>query len=119
MCDVGGQAQQPAQYVVSSTLDDPGWTNTTVLDGEVVHAVSKLKQELSGEIVVAASFQLVRTPMEHGLADELRLIVFPFVLGGGERLFGERIDSTSVRLLETRTVGAGLASLTYESVREC
>jgi dihydrofolate reductase len=102
------------KYVVSSTLEDPVWNNSTVLKGEVVNEVSKLKQELNGEIVVYASFQLVRTLMEHDLVDELRLIVFPVVLGAGERLFGETSDKTPLRLLGTWTVGDGLAYLTYE-----
>jgi dihydrofolate reductase len=106
------------KYVVSSTLETPKWTNATVLRGDVVNEVSKLKQKLDGEIVVYASRQLVRTLMEHDLVDELRLIVFPVVLGAGERLFGETSDKKSMRLLDTRTVGDGLAYLTYELVRE-
>jgi dihydrofolate reductase len=106
------------KYVVSSTLKDPGWNNSTVLNGEVVNEVSKLKQELNGEIVVYASFQLGRTLMEHDLVDELRLMIFPFVLGAGERLFGEASDKKDMRLLDTRTVGDGLAFLTYEPVRD-
>ena len=106
------------KYVVSSTLEEPKWSNSTVLKGEVVDEVSKLKQELDGEIVVYASCQLVRTLMEHDLVDELRLMVYPVVLGAGERLFGETSDKKSMRLLDTRTVGDGLAYLTYELVRE-
>ncbi|MCX5322405.1 dihydrofolate reductase family protein [Streptomyces sp. NBC_00120] len=106
------------KYVVSSTLVDPEWNNSTVLDGEVVAAVSKLKQELDGDIVVYASRRLVRTLLEHGLADELRLIVHPVVLGAGERLFGETGAELSLRLLDTRTVGDGLAALTYGIVRD-
>jgi dihydrofolate reductase len=106
------------KYVVSSTLEDPDWNNSTVLNGEVVNEVSKLKQELDEEIVVYASCQLVRTLMEHDLVDELRLMVYPVVLGAGERLFGETSDKKSMRLLDTRTVGDGLAFLTYEVVRE-
>ena len=106
------------KYVVSSTLEHPDWNNSTVLKGEVVDEVSKLKQELDGEIVVYASSQLVPTLMEHDLVDELRLIVYPVVLGAGERLFGETSDKTSLRLLSTGTVGDGLAYLTYELVRE-
>jgi dihydrofolate reductase len=107
------------KYVVSSALVEPHWNNSTVLKGgEVVNEVSKLKQELDGEIVVYASCQLVRTLMEHDLVDELRLMVYPVVLGAGERLFGETSDKKSVRLLSTRTVGDGLAFLTYELVRE-
>ncbi len=105
------------KYVVSSTLVDPGW-NTTVLKGDVVNEVSKLKEELDGEIVVAASAQLVRTLMEHDLVDELRLMVYPVVLGAGERLFGETSEKKPMRLLDTRTVGDGLAYLTYEIVRD-
>ncbi len=107
-----------SKYVVSSTLETPRWTNATILKGDVVDEVSKLKHELDGEIVVYASRQLVRTLMEHDLADELRLIVFPVVLGAGERLFGETSDKKPLRLVETRTVGDGLAYLSYELVRE-
>jgi dihydrofolate reductase len=106
------------KYVVSSTLEDPAWNNSTVLKGDVMNEVSKLKQELDGEIVIAASGQLVRTLMEHDLVDELRLIVYPFVLGAGKRLFGETTDTKPLRLLDTKTVGDGLAFLTYEVVRD-
>ena len=97
------------KYVVSSTLEDPGWNNSTVLTGDVVDEVSKLKQELDGEIVVLASPQLARTLIEHDLVDELRLMVFPVVLGAGERLFGETSDKKPMRLVDTQTVGDGLA----------
>jgi dihydrofolate reductase len=106
------------KHVVSSTLRDPKWNNAAVLKGDVVNEVSKLKQELDGEIVVYASCQLVRTLMEHDLVDELRLMVYPVVLGAGERLFGETSDKKSMRLLDTRTVGDSLPYLTYELVRE-
>jgi dihydrofolate reductase len=105
------------KYVVSSTLVDPVWVNSTVLKGDVVEEVSKLKQQVSGDIVVYASRQLVRTLIEHDLVDELRLVVFPVVLGAGERLFGETTDKKPLRLLSTRTVGNGLALLTYEVAR--
>ena len=105
------------KYVVSSTLEEPRWGNSTVLKGDVVDEVSNLRQELDGEIVVYASYQLGRTLIEHDLVDELRLFVFPVVLGDGERLFGETSDKKSVRLLSSRTVGDGLAHLTYEVVR--
>jgi len=106
------------KYVVSSTREDPVWNNSTVLKGEVVNEVSKLKHELNGEIVVYGSRQLARTLLEHDLVDELRLIVYPVVLGAGERLFGEASDKKPLRLLSTRTIGDGLAFLTYELVRE-
>jgi dihydrofolate reductase len=106
------------KYVVSSTLEDPRWSNSTVLDGDVVEEVSKLKQERDGEIVVYASRQLVHTLMEHDLVDEVRLMVFPFVLGAGERLFGETSDKRSLRLLGARPVGESLVHLRYEVARE-
>jgi dihydrofolate reductase len=106
------------KYVVSSTLADPRWANSTVLNGDVVGEVSKLKHELNGEIVVYASYQLGQTLIEHDLVDEMRLVVFPVVLGGGERLFGETSDRKPLRLIDTKTIGDGLAFLTYEMVRE-
>jgi len=102
------------KYVVSSTLEHPDWNNSTVLRGDVVTEVSKLKQELDGEIVVPASYQLGRTLIEHDLVDELRLVVFPVVLGAGERLFGETRDKKPMRLVSNQTIGDGLALLTYE-----
>ena len=105
------------KYVVSSTLVDPDWNNSRVLKGDVVEEVAKLKQELDGEIVVPASYQLGRTLIEHDLVDELRLLVYPVVLGAGERLFGETSDKKTVRLLDTRTVD-DLALLTYEVARD-
>ena len=106
------------KYVVSSTLVSPRWSNSTVLKGDVVNEVSTLKQAVDGQIVVYASRQLVHTLMEHDLVDELRLTVYPFVLGTGERLFGETSDKKSLRPLTTRTVGDSLLHLTYEIVRD-
>ena len=106
------------KYVVSSTLQEPKWSNVTVLRGNVVSEVSKLKQELDGEIVVYASYQLGRTLIEHDLVDELRLFVYPVVLGAGERLFGETSDKKPLRLVDTKTVGDGLVFLTYKFVRD-
>src|SRR5215217_6137041 len=106
------------KYVVSSTLEDPDCNNSTVLTGDVVNEVTKLKHELKGEIVVPASFQLVHTLMEHDLVDELRLKMFPVVLGAGKRLFGETSDKKAVRLVDTQTLGDGIAFLTYELVPE-
>ena len=106
------------KYVVSSTLEEPDWNHSTVLKGDVVDEVSKLKHQLDGEIVVPASFQLVRTLMEHDLVDELRLKVFPVVLGDGARLFGETSDKKPLRLLDSGTVEGDVAFLTYELVRD-
>lgn len=102
------------KYVVSSTLVNPEWNNSTVIGGNVATEASTLKEQLNGDIVVYASFQLVHTLIEHNLVDELRLIIYPSVLGAGKRLFGETSAMKSLRLVETRTVGEGLAMLAYE-----
>jgi dihydrofolate reductase len=105
------------KYVVSATLEQAKWGNSTVLAGDVVSEVTALKARLDGEILVYASYQLGRTLLEHDLVDELRLTVFPVALGTGERLFGETSDKKAMRLLGTRIVGAGLVLYTYELVR--
>jgi dihydrofolate reductase len=106
------------KYVVSSTpLAGPDWKNSTVIDGDVVSEIAKLKQELDGEIVVYASRQLVRTLMEHDLVDELRLTVYPVVLGAGDRLFDEIADETPLRLVNVSAIGENLAFVAYEVVR--
>jgi dihydrofolate reductase len=105
------------KYVVSSTLTDPDWNNTRVLAGDVITEVSKLKQELDGDIVVPASYQLGRTLLHHDLIDELRLVVFPVVLGAGERLFDQTSARKPLRLVDTRTIGDGLVLLTYQPAR--
>jgi len=102
------------KYVVSSTLEDPEWTNSTVLKGDVAEEVGKLKQEMDGVILVAGSVQLVHALLEHDLVDELRLMVFPVVLGAGKRLFGETSDKKPLRLKDSKTVGDGVAILIYE-----
>jgi dihydrofolate reductase len=101
------------KYVMSSTLDSPQWNNTRVLDGDAVAAVSKLKEEVDGNIVVHGSARLVQTLIEHDLVDELRLMVFPVVLGTGKRLFGDTSDKKMLRLADSKTVGEGVAILTY------
>jgi dihydrofolate reductase len=98
------------KYVVSSTLEDPDWNNSTVLKGDVVTEVSKLKQALDGEIVVPASYQLGRTLIAHDLVDELRMVVFPVVLGAGERLFGETSDDKPMRLVSTASPSSHTSS---------
>jgi dihydrofolate reductase len=106
------------KYVVSATLTEPRWSNATVLTGDVVDAVAKLKQQVDGEILVYASYQLVHALIEHDLADELRLVIFPVVLGAGEHLFGETSDKKPLRLVNSATIGHGLAFLTYEIIRD-
>jgi dihydrofolate reductase len=105
------------KYVVSSTLEHADWDNSKVLRGDVVTEVSKLKQELDGEIVVPASYQLGRALMENDLVDELRLVIFPVVLGAGDRFFGETGIKKPMSLVDARTIGEGLVFLTYELVR--
>jgi dihydrofolate reductase len=116
--DLADRLNSLPKYVVSSTLEDPDWNNSTVLKGDVVNEVSKLKRELNGDIVVYGSIQLARTLIEHDLVDELRLMIYPVVLGAGERLFGETSDKKAMRLVDTQTVGDGVAFLTYEPVRD-
>jgi dihydrofolate reductase len=105
------------KYVVSSTVTEPQWSNSTILSGDVLSQVSRLKRELEGDIVVYASYQLGRMLIENGLVDELRLFVFPVLLGAGERIFEEISEKTAMRLVENRTVGEGLAFVTYEVLR--
>jgi dihydrofolate reductase len=106
------------KYVVSATLQDLPWDNTTVLTGDAVKSVSALKHEVNGEIVVYGSGRLVHTLLEHDLVDELRLMVFPFVVGAGERLFSQPADRKDLRLVGNRTVGEGIALLTYRPARD-
>jgi dihydrofolate reductase len=102
------------KYVVSSTLENPEWSNSTVLKGDVVEEVSKLRQGPDGDIVVHGSAQLAQTLVANDLVDELRLMVFPVVLGSGKRLFGDTSDKKSLRLADSKTVGDGVAILIYE-----
>ena len=105
------------KYVVSTTLTDPEWNNSTVLAGDIPAAVAKLKGEQEGDIVLHGSAQLFQTLLEHDLVDEVRLMVFPVVLGAGKRLFGEASDKRSMRLVSSKTVGEGVAILVYEPAR--
>ncbi|TMK78680.1 MAG: dihydrofolate reductase [Actinobacteria bacterium] len=106
------------KYVVSSTLEEPEWNNSTVLRGDVAEEVAKLKGEKEGDIVVHGSGRLVQTLVEHDLVDELRLMVFPVVLGTGKRLFGETSDKKPLRLVDSKMVGDGVAILVYEPAQE-
>jgi dihydrofolate reductase len=101
------------KYVVSSTLEEPEWNNSTVLKGDVAEEVAKLRQEQDGDIVVHGSPRLVQALVEHDLVDELRLMVFPVVLGSGKRLFGDTTDKKTLRLVDSKMVGDGVAILTY------
>jgi len=109
------------KYVVSATLADPNWNNSTVVGGDIVDEVSTLKQTLNGEIRVYASSQLVHTLIEHDLVDELRLTIFPLVLGAGNRLFNQNgnlkpLHPRPLRLIDARMVGEGLTYLTYQCI---
>jgi dihydrofolate reductase len=102
------------KYVVSSTLEKADWNNSTVLKGDVAEEVSKLRQRLDGDIVVHGSARLVQTLIECDLVDELRLMIFPVVLGSGKRLFGEMTDKKRLRLVESNTVGDGITILIFQ-----
>jgi len=105
------------KYVVSSTPEPPKWSNATVLTGDVLAQISKLKQALHGDLLVYASCQLARSLIDHDLSDELRLVIFPIILGDGTRLFGQTTGEKALRLLSARTLGEGLSFLTYAFVR--
>jgi dihydrofolate reductase len=106
------------KYVVSSTLDHPDWNNSTVVGGSVVDAVARLKRQAERDIVVLASFHLLPTLIEHDLIDELRLKIFPVVLGAGDRLFGAIPHRKPMRLVGSQTIDGGIAFLTYQPVRQ-
>ncbi len=106
------------KYVVSTTLEEPDWNNSTVLKGDVAQEVAKLRQEQDGDIVVHGSAKLVQTLVEHDLVDEFRLMVFPVVLGSGKRLFGETSDKKPLRLVDSKVVGDGVAIFIYEPAGE-
>jgi dihydrofolate reductase len=106
------------KYVVSSSLENPTWNNTTVLNGDAVEEAKRLKEELDGDIYVHGSRQLVQTLIENDLVDELRLMVFPVVLGTGQRVFGETSDKKPLRLVDSKTVGDGVAILIYQPREE-
>lgn len=114
--EFGERMNSMPKYVVSSTLQKAEWTNSTVLRGELADEIVKLKQDVDGVILVAGSAQLVQALLDHGLVDELRPMVFPVILGSGKRLFGETADKTSLRLVSSKTVGDGVAILTYQPV---
>jgi dihydrofolate reductase len=104
------------KYVVSGTVTDAKWSNATLIKGDVATEIAKLKRQICGQILVYASYQLVHTLIEHDLVDEMRLVVFPVVLGTGERLFGATSGKKPFRLVNATTIGDGLAFVTYEAV---
>jgi dihydrofolate reductase len=106
------------KYVVSSTLENPTWNNSTVLGGDLAAEVARLRDEHDGDIVVHGSAQLAQALVDQGLVDELRLMVFPVVLGSGKRLFGEMTDLRRMRLTDSKVVGDGVAILIYEPAGE-
>ncbi|MBV9944914.1 MAG: dihydrofolate reductase [Solirubrobacterales bacterium] len=106
------------KYVVGSTANAARWTNTTVLEGDPVEAARHLREEHEGDVVVHGSAQLVQTLLEHDLVDELRLMVFPVVLGTGKRLFGATSDKKTLRLVDSRAVGDGVLILIYKTGRD-
>ena len=106
------------KYVVSTSLEDPEWSNSTVLKGDLAEEVAKLKEAHDGDVVVHGSAQLAQALLERDLVDELRLMVFPVVLGAGKRLFGDTSDKKSLRLVDSKVVGDGVTILTYEPAAE-
>lgn len=102
------------KYVVSSTLQEASWNNTTILSGELADEVARLHREVDGVILVAGSAQLVQGLLERDLVDELRLMVFPVVLGEGKRIFGDVSEKKPLRLVDSKTLGDGIALLTYQ-----
>ena len=116
--EFGDKFNSMPKYVISSTLDKADWTNSTVLKGDVVKEVMKLKQNVEGDIVVHGSAQLVQTLLEHDLVDEMRLMVYPVVLGTGKRLFGETSDKKPMRLVDSKTLGDGITLLTFQPARK-
>ena len=117
MADEAGFAEKMnsmPKYVVSSTLEEAEWSNSTILRGDVAEEVARLKSEVDGVILVAGSARLVQALIEHDLVDELRLMVFPVLLGSGKRLFGDVSEKKSLRLTGSKTLGDGIALLTYE-----
>jgi dihydrofolate reductase len=111
--EFGDMFNNMPKYVVSSTLTKADWKNSTILKGDVVKEVSELKKRLKGNIVVHGSARLVQTLLEHDLVDELRLMVYPVILGSGKRLFGDTTDKKPLKLTESRTVGDGVAILIF------
>jgi dihydrofolate reductase len=105
------------KYVVSRTLSEPAWNNSTVLDGDLGEAVAEIRGKHDGDIVVHGSAQLVQALLERDLVDELRLMVFPVVVGAGKRLFGDTSDKKPLRLVDSRTVGDGVAILIFAPAR--
>jgi len=115
--DPGGFAEKMnsmPKYVVSSTLQEASWNNSTILSGDLAEEIAHLRGEIDGVILVAGSAQLVQGLLEHDLVDELRLMVFPVLLGEGKRLFGDVSEKKPLRLTDSKTVGAGISILTYE-----
>ena len=106
------------KYVVSSTLDKAEWNNSTLIQGDLAEEIGKLKEQEGGPILVAGSATLVHSLIESDLVDEVRLMVFPVVLGAGRRLFGETSDKKTLRLIDSKIVGDGVAILVYEPVGE-
>jgi dihydrofolate reductase len=114
MGEFGEKMNGMPKYVISSTLERADWNNSTILSGDLAEEISKLKRDVDGTILVAGSAQLVQALLEQDLVDELRLMVFPVVLGSGKRLFGETSDKHRLRLTDSKIVDEGIAILTYE-----
>jgi dihydrofolate reductase len=106
------------KYVASTTLVNPAWNNTTVLNGDAMAAVARLKAEVQGDILVHGSGRLAHSLKQHDLVDEYRLMVFPIILGSGMRLFDETLDATTLKLVDSQRFESGTMVLAYEPVRD-
>jgi dihydrofolate reductase len=109
----GEKMNEMPKFVVSTTLRDPEWQNTTVLDGDLTTEVNALKERFAGDVLVSGSGKLVQSLLELDLVDELRLMVFPVVLGKGNRLFGETSEQKRLGLVESRAIDGGVFILRY------
>jgi dihydrofolate reductase len=112
--DFADKFNEMQKYLVSSTITDPEWNNTTRLEGDVVDAVRKVRDEVDGIIQVPGSRMLVQDLLENDLVDQINLMIFPVVLGTGFRVFGEYSDRKTMKLVESKTVGDGIVVLIYE-----
>ncbi len=112
--DYGAWMNSYPKYVVSTTLEQAEWNNSTIIEDNIVEEISHLKQQSGKDILVFGSGDLVNTLLEHDLVDEYRFMIFPVVVGSGKRLFGDGLDTTILNLTETKTLGSGVVVLTYQ-----
>lgn len=113
MGEFGEKMNGMPKYVVSTTLQQADWNNSTILTGELADEITALKRQIDGDILINGSAQLVQSLTAAGLVDEYRLMVYPIVLGDGKRLFAHASESARLQLLDTKPIGSGILILTY------